>query len=147
MAGGASSQVTATETRRMVRCGVQMPGFDQLYPEDPRLAELVWSWAPDQPASTAPACAAQSGDGRWRAEGCAQRHRAACVLPDGTWRLGSANVSWKSGPNACRALARTARFAAPVNGWQNELLRAAAGSATVWLNSNQLPSGGWTANR
>jgi hypothetical protein len=128
----------------MVRCGVQMPGFDQLYPTDPRLAALVWSWAPDEPSTTRPACATQSADSRFRADACGRVHPAACVLPDGTWHVTPTAVKWAQGRTACGQLG--ARFAVPVNGWQNQQLRIAAGSATVWLDYVQKHPGTWVPN-
>jgi hypothetical protein len=43
MAGGESSQLTSREAAAMARCGVSLIGFDQLTPEDPRLAAIVGS--------------------------------------------------------------------------------------------------------
>jgi hypothetical protein len=146
MAYGPGSQVTLSETRNMVRCGVQMPGFDQLYPTDPRLAALVWSWAPNEPSTTRPACATQSADTRFRAETCGRAYRAACVLPDGTWRVTPTAVKWAKGQTACGQLDHRARFAVPVNGWQNQLVRNAAGNATVWLDYAQKRPGTWVPN-
>ncbi|HLG00151.1 MAG TPA: hypothetical protein VI916_06745, partial [Acidimicrobiia bacterium] len=48
---GSSGQITAAETVAMVECGVNLFGFDQLLPADPRLASLVWSWAPNEPSA------------------------------------------------------------------------------------------------
>jgi hypothetical protein len=116
---GGPSDVTATETRRMVRCGVNMPGFDQLTPQDPRLANLVWSWAVNEPLVAAGDCAVQGADARFYAHSCADSSLLlACRATDGAW---SVAATCPSGT----------RFSVPPNGYENELLRAAAAAAGV----------------
>ncbi|HZN14649.1 MAG TPA: hypothetical protein VFB78_10305 [Acidimicrobiales bacterium] len=120
---GGGGAVTATETRRMVRCGVNMPGFDQLYPDDPRLAQLVWSWAPNEPAAGAGSCAVQGPDARFHAASCVTPIPWACV--DDT-RLFTVAATCPAGT----------RPGVPANGYENERLReakAAAGATTVRL--------------
>ena len=67
---GAAGTVSATEARRMARCGVNLIGFDQLHPDDPRLDAVVWSWAPNEPTDRGSHCAYQGGDARFRSSGC-----------------------------------------------------------------------------
>ena len=64
----------------MTRCGVDLFGFDQLLPGDGRLAALVWSWAPDEPARRG--CAIQRADG-WRSVRCRSHRASACEARGG----------------------------------------------------------------
>jgi hypothetical protein len=145
MAGGASSEVTATETGAMVRCGVNMPGFDQLRADDVRLAELVWSWAPDEPVDRAGAdCAAQGADARFHANPCTRRLRFACVDSAGGWHVTSSTGRWNAGPRTCARSFPGSRFAVPANGFENGRLRGAAPlGASVWLDYRRV-AGDWT---
>jgi hypothetical protein len=129
---GGPSDVTVTETRRMVRCGVNMPGFDQLHPDDPRLAQLVWSWAPNEPAG-AGSCAAQEADARFHARSCADPLPLACVDGAGVWTVAP----------VCGA---GSHFAVPANGYENELLREAKATAAVpavRVAYSNVPGRGW----
>jgi hypothetical protein len=124
--------VTLTETRRMVRCGVNLPGFDQLHPDDPRLTALVWSWATDEPAAGHGSCAAQGPDARFHARSCADALPLACVDAGGAWRV-------------ARVCPRGTQFGVPANGFENERLREAAdGVTTVMLAYRDVPGRGWT---
>jgi hypothetical protein len=129
---GGGGSVTATETRRMVRCGVNMPGFDQLYPDDPRLAQLVWSWAPNEP-SAAGHCAAHGPDARFRAVACTSGLPLACVDAARAWTIASTCPTGTT-PGV------------PANGFENERLREAkviAGVGTVLLSYRDVPGDGW----
>ena len=131
--GGESDGLTPEVTRRMVRCGVDLFGFDQLLPEDGRLAALAWSWAPDEP-SRAGDCRIQRADGRWIARRCTKRHQAACRRADGTWVVPLAMVKADQTAHACKQ--RSAVPATPRTGAENEALRqaaAAVGADGVWL--------------
>ena len=116
--------------RRMIRCGVDLIGFDQILPTDGRLDALAWSWAPGEPSSASD-CAIQRADGRWVARGCRERHRAACRRPDGTWVVSTKRVRASKAGSACGKLGATAT--PPRTGAQNVALREAAGTATVWV--------------
>ena len=67
----------------MVRCGVDLLGFDQILPNDGRLAAAVWTWAAGGPGSGR--CAAQTADG-WRAVRCGGGLPYACRA-DGGWTV------------------------------------------------------------
>jgi hypothetical protein len=123
MAGGEGG-ITYAEMAAMVRCGVNLVGFDQLHPDDPRLDALVWSWAPGEPSGLG--CALQGADGRWRARPCGEKHRVACFA-DGTWTVSARAVRF------ARAAAQCV-FKAPWNGWENDRLLA-AGVGEVWVAS------------
>ena len=127
---GSGSHLDADTIRDMVRCGVNLVGFDQLTPDDARLPGLVWSWGPNEPADTATgACTAQGNDGRFFAARCATAYKVACRTATG-WTLSRMVVRWAGATTACP---RSTRFDVPVNGWDNQLLRNVAGSAPVWL--------------
>lgn len=136
---GGTSTISPEATALMVRCGVNLIGFDQLTPEDPRLAALVWSWAEDQPAAGARGCAYQGGDTRWRLDGdCRTKRVAACVSSDGaTWSVTRKAVRWDRAARECASAWPGSRFAAPPNGLRNAQLAAAARSspsAEVWVD-------------
>ena len=114
--------ITTAEMASMVACGVNLVGFDQLHPDDPRLETLVWSWAPDEPS--APGCALQGADGRWVSRPCGEKHRVACFA-DGEWTVSAKAVRFDKASRACA-------FAAPRNGWENQRLLA-AGGGDVWV--------------
>jgi hypothetical protein len=132
---------------RMVRCGVDLLGFDQILPRDGRLEAVAWSWAPGEPAGGG-ACAVQGSDGRWRAHACGERHAAACRATDGTWVVVGPPVPYSAA--AVRCGARGLRLAVPRTGRENALLldaarrAGAAGPGGVWLG-HRLAAGRWTA--
>lgn len=131
---GGPDPIDAALTRRMVRCGVEIIGFDQLTRDDPRREALVWSWAPGQPA--AGDCAVQRPDGRWASRSCDERHRVACRAADGRWSVSERAVTARAAPRECRTpgavngVPRTGR-----EGWL--LQRAAIGAGDVWLGERQ----------
>jgi hypothetical protein len=135
---GGGGELTLTEAQRMVRCGVNWIGFDQLRPSDPRLAALIWSWAPGQPAAgSTNQCARSDGDTHLRAVGCDDSHVFACVDSSGAWHVTAATGPWTAGPAACAAEFVGSHFAAPPNGYRNGLMRSVAGSASVWVAAHQ----------
>ena len=120
-------------TRRMVRCGVDLIGFDQLLPTDGRLAALAWSWAPDEPSRT-DGCAVQRSDGRWISRRCTKPAQAACRRSDGRFVITLARVPAAAIAPACRQI--SARPVTPRTGSENESLRTAAraaGADTAWV--------------
>jgi hypothetical protein len=134
LAAGGPGEVTAVEARRMARCGVNLIGFDQLYPQDPRLAQIVWSWAPDEPVAGAGDCAAQGPDARFHAVSCAQPLPLACLDGAGAWHVAAVCPTGS-------------HLSVPVNGYDNEQLReakAVAGVATVRLAYANVHGTGWT---
>jgi hypothetical protein len=145
---GGGGEVTRRETRAMTQCGVNMPGFDKLTPEDPRLDALIWSWATDQPLSGGREdCAVQGDDARFYAERCALKRPFACLDAAGAWHVTIASGRWDKGFAACAAEFPGSRFAVPHNGYANELLAQAKGSRPeTWLNySDAVREGSWVA--
>ena len=122
--------LTPQTVTAMVRCGVDLFGFDQLQPDDGRLQALVWSWAQGQPGSRGD-CAVMGAGGRWSASSCKPRHRVACRAGDGSWTVPRASVPERGAAAVCADTGAT--FAVPRTGYENELLKAAAGGAAVWL--------------
>jgi len=95
--------LTPATTTALVRCGVDLLGFDQLLPDDGRLDAAVWSWAPGEPRPGAGRCVVQRpSDGRWEARHCSAKYGTAQPVPH--------------------------------TGYENELLREAAGGKPVLLD-------------
>jgi hypothetical protein len=122
---GNPGSIDATTAAQLTRCGVELTGFDQLAHADERLAAMVWSWAPGQPAKGS--CAEQRvGEnvpfGRWRSTRCGGERRAACRKHNGRWRL-TPPVEAKDAAARCER--GDAVFAAPRTGYEAQLLRLA----------------------
>lgn len=145
--GGTRGELTPTEATAMATCGVNLIGFDQLTPEDPRLPAVVWSWAKNEPANTTPACAVSGKDTKFRARPCAEQHRFACendyfgpvrpaILrrPRTWWVVTQASGAWNEGAAACKREFPGSHFETPRSGFENALLRRAAGNQDVWVN-------------
>jgi hypothetical protein len=130
-----SERISAAKAATLARCAVDITGFDQLLPDDGRLAGSLWSWAPGQPAASGD-CAVQRG-GRFYASPCSGRHAVACRAADGTWTVG---------PLSPRARLRcgTGAPATPRYGYEAAQLAAAAGGQEVWLPYDRTGAT-WTA--
>lgn len=141
-AAGTDEGLTPETTAAMMRCGVDLTGFDQLLPDDGRLEASVWSWAEGEPARRR--CAVQGDDGRWEAVWCKRGRRpAACRTASGSWLVTQKAVRSKRASAACAK--QGAAFAVPRTGYENELLRQAkADEATVWLGHGRAAEG-WRA--
>lgn len=129
-AGGNADRLTPATVRKMVACGVDLFGFDQLLPFDGRLEALVWSWAPNDPQE---GCAAQAADSRWYSRRCVQKLPPACITAGRTWTVLAAAVKHKAAAAACEAAGL--ELGTPRTGEENAALRAAAGERTVWLGA------------
>jgi hypothetical protein len=141
---GTTDPVTAPLAARMTRCGVDLIGFDLLTRGDPRLAALVWSWAPGQPVPGRD-CAVQRGDGRWEARPCGEHHRVACRDATGFWKVPRGSVTARA---AARLCGRPALIqGVPRTGYEGQRLKAAqtrAASGAVWLGHRRRGDG-WKA--
>ncbi len=124
-----SEPITPGRAGALARCAVDITGFDQLLPDDGRLAASVWSWAPGQPS--AGGCVVQRADSRWHAVACKGQRAFACRTPDGAWHLGR--------PRPIAAVAscpRGSTFDVPRYGYEGQRLAAAMSAAGVreaWL--------------
>lgn len=143
-AGTPDDGITPETAAAMARCGVDLIGLDQVTgPGDPRLASLVWSWAPGEPAGPGaerrPRCAvllvrAALPFGRWRDRRCTLRRRPACRRPTGEWVIPRARVVQRRSARACAR--RDATSSVPRTGYEAQLLRlamTAAGTRRAWL--------------
>lgn len=143
---GSGSHIDAATMTEIVRCGVNLVGFDQLHPGDDRLPSLVWSWRTDEPAAdSVGACAALGPDGRFHADHCTVARPIACRTTAGGWAVTTDAVAWAAGDAACRT-AGHAGAGVPANGWDSAALRSAAdaaGAPEVWLAYGQGASGEW----
>jgi hypothetical protein len=140
--GSGEERVTPEMAGRLVRCGVDLIGLDQVMREDPRLDALVWSWAPGQPASGS--CSLQGDTGRWVSSSCRGRLPAACR--DGIrWSVTPRAVPVSGAARACRR--QGGQFAVPRTGYEGQLLKVAAERAAaghVWLGQRRAGSA-WRA--
>jgi hypothetical protein len=115
----------------MTSCGVNLFGFDQILPDDGRLAAAVWSWADGEPRLNEGQCTFQGADGRWSTGDCATVRPAACTTAGGTWLL-SAPVDYSRAAAACSAQGAT--FNLPRSGLQNSVLHTVLSGGTGWLH-------------
>ena len=139
--GGATDPITAPIAARMIRCGVDLIGFDHLLHGDARLESLVWSWAPGQPRG-AGNCSVQRADGRWESRPCSEHHRVACRTDAGGWVVPPGRAKARSAARRCSTpgLAN----AVPRTGFEGQLLRVAAtgaGARNVWLGQRRRATG------
>jgi hypothetical protein len=143
-ATGATQTLTAAATRKMVRCGVNLTGWDQLTPTDGRLRGFEWSWAKGFPKAGHGRCAYQAGSGRFRTAGCATRLRFACVDRHLDWHVTQARGPVRSGRAACASEYPGSRFGVPPNGYRNQQIVAAKPHrhGRVWLNYRKM-RGAW----
>jgi hypothetical protein len=145
MQNGRNSLTTPAAAARMMQCGVNIVGLDQLTPQDPRLPALVWSWAQNEPAAGAGDCAYQGSDGRFHAGDCGAPRRFACVDANSGWHVTAATGPQSAGGASCSAEFSGSRFGVPPNGLRNQLIVEAKGSPSteVWLNYASV-NGTWT---
>jgi hypothetical protein len=130
---GPHALMSPGDVATMTRCGVNIIGFDQLRPQDGRLAALVWSWAQNEPARGS--CAVQGRDGRFHATGCRGKLPAACQSPDGTWHVTNTAVERRQAASECPLEFPASSFSVPLNGFRNDQLRLAHGAVgDVWLD-------------
>lgn len=120
--------LSPADVRQMVRCGVDLFGFDQIQPGDGRLDAAVWSWAEDQPAGGR--CAYQATTGRWYSSGCNKTRPAACRTSGGSWFV-TDPVAETDAAAACSA--GGGDFTAPRTGYENELAKAVAAGHATWI--------------
>lgn len=133
--------ITVGKARALQRCAVDMVGFDQLVPGDPRLAASVWSWAPSEPAATG-GCAVQASDG-WHAVPCGERHAFACRTAGG-WRVDPVTAPYAAAPGRCVG----GQVGTPRYGYEAVRLAdamRAAGVTSVWLGLTRSGTT-WTAH-
>jgi hypothetical protein len=142
---GAGPRITPQIAAEMAHCGVDLLGLDQLAPEDPRLAALVWSWAKGQPSRGR--CAVQTMRKRslatgWKTLECGELRRPACRR-GARWLLAPEAIPQRRGRTACKAV--HAQFAVPRTGFEAQLLRKrmqGARAGQVWLGYVK-ERGGW----
>lgn len=126
-------RLTPEKVKAMITCGVGLFGFDQLLPDDGRLAATLWSWAPGEP-KLAGACALMGADGRWVARACTERHRAACAKGK-VWTVTAKGVTYAQAGRACRASSKARPgFGLPYSANSNAELHRLIGDGDVWLH-------------
>ena len=125
-----SNPITVKKAAALQRCAVDLTGFDQLLPSDPRLGASVWSWAPSEPVAGGD-CAVQSADG-WHAVGCGQHHAFACRTASG-WVVDATDAPFAAAGGRCKG----SQLGTPRYGYEGVQLASAmraAGVSSVWLN-------------
>lgn len=122
--------LTPETTAAMLRCGVDLLGFDQLLPGDGRLDAAVWTWAEDEPRAGGDCALSRASDGRWVTGSCVPARPAACRFADGAWTVSKPTIAAHAGSACAR---EGATWAAPRTGHEQALLRATAGTETVLL--------------
>ena len=133
IANGGRTPLLPADVVNMVRCGVDMVGFDRLEPDDGRLEALVWSWAPDEPADDAARrCVGGDADGRFRMAPCGEARRFACLTPSQSWVVPDVARPATDAAEVCATAGAVP--ATPPTGWENERLRAASAGEPVWLS-------------
>jgi hypothetical protein len=126
-----ANALSPADVSRMTSCGVNLFGFDQILPDDGRLAAAVWSWADGEPRLNDGQCTFQGANGRWSIGDCATVRPAACTTAAGTWVL-SAPVDYSGAAAACSAQGAT--FNLPRSGLQNSVLHTVLGGRAGWLH-------------
>ena len=137
----ATDPITVGKAKALQRCAVDITGFDQVVPGDPRLAASVWTWAPSEPVAGG-GCVVQRSDG-WHAVPCSQRHAFACRTSTG-WRVDRAVLPYPAAPSRCRG----DQVGTPRYGYEAVQLAGAmkaAGVDRVWLSLTRAGAG-WTAH-
>jgi hypothetical protein len=148
--GDPGHRFTVDEIRDMVRCGVNLYGLDQVDPSDPRLEAMVWSWAPNEPTSSAArTCAFSGNDERFHAGACNGRLRFACVdRSTGEWFVTKRAATANDGRKVCQREHPGSEFAVPGSGNHAQRLadaKTAAGVTDVWL-AYAVVDGAWKGN-
>lgn len=137
--GDPGHRLTVDGIRDMVRCGVNLFGLDQVDPSDPRLEAMVWSWAANEPVTSAAGmCAVDGSDGRFHAGPCGGAQlRFACVdSSTGAWFVSEGSGTGLDGSTTCELERPRSVFAVPGNGNHAQLLidaKTAAGVSHVWV--------------
>jgi hypothetical protein len=121
--------ITPQTAAAMARCGVDLTGFDQLLPDDGRLAAMAWSWAEDEPSGRG-GCVVERRDARFYSERCSARHPFACRAEDGTWTVDTDAGKYKAQADRCGGDG----VAIPRRGVEAQQLRDAMAEA-VWVRS------------
>ena len=131
VAGGSGGWITGRHVETMMRCGVDLIGFDQILPFDGRLEGAVWTWADEDAVPAARECVVQNADGDWQGESCQRRHLPACVTAAREWLVLADATKAKGAAGACRDAGL--ELGTPRTSEENAALRAAAGTDLVWL--------------
>jgi hypothetical protein len=128
---GGGGRLTPDTVSKMIICGVDLFGFDQLLPFDGRLEALVWTWAGKDALPDAGECAVQRQDSRWLARDCSRMYRPACRSASGRWFVLAPRVTRAQAAQTCARAG--VQLGTPRTAQENAALRSAARSAVVWL--------------
>jgi len=137
------------------RCGVQVVSGDYMNPDDMKL--FVWSWDQQEPSVSAAdsGCVAMLPSGRWATLDCNTELPYACLADNSNSSGGSGSggnatkvaatpagyaLDWTVdlttvGAFSAAACPKDTSFAAPHNGYANNVLLNSAFGQTIWLNA------------
>ena len=137
-----------TAVRPLMKCGGTVFGFDWLKLNDNRIAEAVWSWAPNQPDNAGNEDCALSQNGRFNDADCDADYAFSCSDNAGNWKITQKTGSWSRGQSVCQSeFGADFNFDVPRTSRQNQLAetaKVAAGKASYWLNySDRKIEGEW----
>jgi hypothetical protein len=122
----------------------------------------VWSWKENDRGQNGSCAKLEAASGRWVSASCAETHRFTCGLPrsesgadssawqplEENWKVTVAEGRWADGHTYCGSEYPGRVFSVPVNGYQNEALKAVAGSHDAWLHyTDQASDGDWQIPR
>jgi hypothetical protein len=135
----ATQVLTPAATRKMVRCGVNLTGWDQLTPTDGRLRAFDWTW-PKGHLGMPGRCVFQGSLGGFNRKACAVHYPAACVDRHLDWHVTTARGPAWLGQRMCAREFPGSRFGVPPNGYRNwQLLQAKRGKRIrAWLDDAKL---------
>jgi hypothetical protein len=126
-----AGMLSPAKVASMTGCGVNLLGFDQILPDDGRLAATVWSWADGQPSARTGSCAIERPDGRWMTAACSGALPAVCRTAGGSLVV-TGPVAFAGAPSACRAAGGV--FDLPRTGLENSRLHAQLAGGPAWLD-------------
>lgn len=150
--GNPPEDLTTSNIPSVLQCGGNLIGFDQLKPDDGRMAATIWSWSANEPNDwgTGEDCAvSNSSNHRFNDRGCTQTFSFACREPDTrNWKITSAAGVFSAGEAACASEYPGYEFDVPTSSRDNEALKAAklAGGVTnmIWVHYSDLSlEGDW----
>ena len=152
--GSPGPRIDAGLLSRILKCGGNLIGMDDLVTNDGRLGggSGIWSWGANEPNNyNNEDCAESRPDGYFNDNNCSVSRRFACLNDNGDWLITNESGSWDRGEAACsNATGGQYHFAAPVSSRQNEALKQAkswAGADRVWINyDDREQEGTWRAN-
>src|SRR5262245_26971023 len=147
-------QIDRTELTGLAKCNIKTINLDMVLQQDrDRLKGAVWSWTEDDWGNNGHAAALLGSTGRWFSTDPNGQRPFACRTDvkdaNPVWNVTTKAGPWVNGWQTCQAEYPGSEFTVPVNGWENEQVKAAnLHHADVWLNYNDIrEEGQWVINK